>query len=117
MQEKLYHYRAHVVAVYDGDTCTVNIDLGFHTWVHEEKLRLVRINAPEVTGVSKAAGLAARDFLRGCIDGKDVFIQTLKDKQEKYGRYLAEVFVQQGELWVNVNDLMVQNRHAEYKEY
>ncbi len=117
MQENLYHYRAHVVSVYDGDTCTINVDLGFHTWVHEEKLRLARINAPEVVGMDKAAGLASRDFLRGLIDGKDVFIQTLKDKQEKFGRYLAEIFVQQGEPWVNVNDLMVRNGHAAYKEY
>lgn len=117
MLENLYHYRAHVVSVYDGDTCTVNVDLGFHTWVHEEKLRLARINAPELVGADKPAGLASRDFLRSLIDGKEVSIQTLKDKQEKYGRYLAEIFVQQGEPWVNVNDLMVQNGHAVYKEY
>lgn len=117
MHESLYHYRAKVVSVYDGDTCTVDIDLGLHTWVHEEKLRLARINAPEVLGPEKPAGLAARDFLRSLIDGREIFIQTIKDKQEKYGRYLAEVFVQQNGAWVNVNDLMVQNGQAEYKEY
>ena len=116
-QENLYHYCGHVGSVYDGDTCTVNIDLGFHTWVHEEKLRLTRIDAPEVVGPERPTGLAARDFLRDLIDGKDVLVQTIKDKQEKYGRYLAEVFVQQGAQWLNVNDLMVQNGHAVYKEY
>lgn len=27
----LYHYRARVTAVHDGDTCTVDIDLGLTT--------------------------------------------------------------------------------------
>jgi len=117
MHDSLYHYRARVVSVYDGDTCTVNIDLGLHAWIHEEKLRLARINAPELVGVEKPAGLAARDFLRSLIDGKEIYIKTIKDKQEKYGRYLAEIFVEQNGTWTNVNDQMVQNGHAAYKEY
>ncbi|MGH7600836.1 MAG: thermonuclease family protein [bacterium] len=117
MHEHLYNYKANVVSVYDGDTCTVDIDLGMRTWVHGEKLRLFRINAPELTGVQKPAGLAARDFLRGMIAGKEIHLQTIKDKQEKYGRYLAEIFVQQGEAWVNVNDEMVKNGHAVYQDY
>jgi len=117
MEETLYYYRAIVVSVYDGDTCTADIDLGLHVWTHEEKLRLARINAPELIGVEKPAGLASRDFLRSLIDGKEIYVQTIKDKQEKYGRYLAEIFVQQNGAWVNVNDLIVQNGHAEYKEY
>jgi len=31
MENALYHYKAIVVEVYDGDTCTVDIDLGLHT--------------------------------------------------------------------------------------
>jgi micrococcal nuclease len=117
MHETLYHYRARVVAVYDGDTCTADIDLGLHVWVHKEKLRLARINAPELVGLQKPAGIAARDFLKSLIDGREIRLRTIKDRQEKYGRYLAEIFVQQNETWANVNDLMVQNGHAEYKEY
>jgi micrococcal nuclease len=117
MHEYLYNYLAKVVSVYDGDTCTVDIDLGLRTWVHNEKLRLSRINAPEVTGVEKPAGLASRDFLRSLIEGKEIHLQTIKDRREKYGRYLAEIYVQQGEEWVNVNDLMVTNGHAVYQDY
>jgi micrococcal nuclease len=117
MHEYLYNYLAKVVSVYDGDTCTVDIDLGLRTWVHHEKLRLNRINAPEVTGVEKPAGLASRDFLRGLIEGKEIHLQTIKDRQEKYGRYLAEIYIQQGGEWLNVNDLMVKNGHAVYKDY
>ena len=46
----LYHYRSIVVSVYDGDTCTVDIDLGLNIWTLREKIRLIRINAPELRG-------------------------------------------------------------------
>ena len=81
METSLYHYKAVVRSVYDGDTCTVDIDLGLGTWVHGEKLRLYRINAPEVRGVEREAGLRSRDFLRGQIDDREVYIQTIKDKK------------------------------------
>lgn len=32
MDKVLYHYNAKIIDVYDGDTCTVDIDLGLHTW-------------------------------------------------------------------------------------
>ena len=114
----LYHYKAIVRSVYDGDTITVDIDLGMHSWIHEEKLRLYRINAPELTGTTKVAGRAARDFLRGLVDGKEIFVETIKDQREKYGRYLAEVWLQNTDgLWLYVNDLLVQMGHARYAEY
>lgn len=118
MKEKLYHYRAKVVSVYDGDTCTVDIDLGLGIWACGEKLRLLRINAPEMRGVEKVEGRASRDYLRGLIDGNFIFIHTKKDRREKYGRYLAEIWQEDEHgKWVNVNDLLVQAGHAVYKEY
>ena len=118
MNNKLYHYRAEVVSVYDGDTCTVDIDLGLGIWVRGEKLRLLRINAPELRGDEKIEGKASRDFLREQIFGTAVFIQTQKDKRGKYGRYLAEIWLETSlGKWVNVNDSMVAAGHAVYKEY
>ena len=67
MEEHLYYYRALVRSVYDGDTCTMDIDLGLGTWIHGEKIRLLRINAPELKGATHEVGLAARDFLRSQI--------------------------------------------------
>ena len=46
----MYEYRAFVRKVYDGDTITVDIDLGFDVVLKAQKIRLVRINAPEVRG-------------------------------------------------------------------
>ncbi|MFC1468001.1 helix-turn-helix domain-containing protein [Verrucomicrobiota bacterium] len=114
---ELYHYVAQVQSVYDGDTCRVDIDLGLGMWLRNEKLRLVRINAPEMTGPEKAAGAASRDFLRGLIDGREVIIETLKDRRGKYGRYLAEIWLEQDGVWLNVNDELVAAGHAVYQAY
>jgi len=114
---ELYHYTAQVQSVYDGDTCRVDIDLGLGIWIRNEKLRLVRINAPEMTGPDKALGIASRDFLRGLIDGREIIIETVKDQRGKYGRYLAEIWIGQDGVWSNVNDALVAAGHAVYQDY
>ena len=112
MVNHLYHYSAHVVSVYDGDTIRVDIDLGLRTWIHEEKIRLARINAPELRGAEKAKGIESRDFLRNLILDKDIVLQTQKDRQGKYGRYLGEIWLEMNGDWVNINDLMLKNDMA-----
>lgn len=115
MQLSLYCYKAIVRSVYDGDTCTVDIDLGLKTWVHKEKLRLSRINTPELRGEEREAGLVARDYLRDLIVNKEVLIQTIEDKEGKFGRYLAEIWsMQPSGQWVNVNDLLIKEGYARY---
>ena len=118
MELTLYHYKAKVTSVYDGDTCTVDIDLGLHTWIAGEKIRLNRINAPEVRGSERAKGLKSRDFLRSKIEGNEVFIQTIKDKKGKYGRYLGEIWFEETEgNFININDLLVTEGFAKYHKY
>jgi len=85
--------------------------------LHKQKIRLHRINAPELRGRSKRRGRAARDFLRGVIQEKEVLLQTIKDRKGKYGRYLGEIWVKQGRRMVNVNDLLVTEGHAKFAEY
>jgi micrococcal nuclease len=118
MDKMLYHYNAHVVEVYDGDTCTVDIDLGLHTWIKGEKIRLNRINSPELRGTEKVEGQKSRDFLRSIILDKQLIIETIKDNKEKYGRYLGEIWLvdEKGKL-TNVNDIMVTNGFAKYQKY
>ncbi|HEY5673087.1 MAG TPA: thermonuclease family protein [Malonomonas sp.] len=119
MEEKRYFYRADVVSVYDGDTCKVNLDLGFGVWKMTETLRLHRINAPEMRGAELEAGRASRDYLRGLILDKRIVVQTLRDDQGKYGRYLAEIwlFDALNQQWRNVNDMLVAQGHAVLKDY
>jgi micrococcal nuclease len=115
MDEYLYFYRAQVTKVYDGDTCTVDIDVGLGVWVRGEKIRLYRIDTPELRGEERPEGLIARDYLISQILDKSIYLQTVKDKKGKYGRYLGEIWVQREDgSYVNVNDLMVQLGYAEY---
>lgn len=103
----MYEYAAKILSVHDGDTCTALVDLGFRI-SQEMPLRLNGINAPEL---SQPGGKEARDHLRAMIDGKSVVILTAKDKKEKYGRYLATIFVG-GDRSKSVNDKMIDAYHA-----
>ena len=118
MNINLYQYKALVTKVYDGDTITVEIDLGFKTSVKGEKIRLSRINAPEVRGSSREEGLKSRDFLRELILNKEILLETIKDRKGKYGRYLGEIYFKDEEgNWLNINNLLVDKGFAEFKEY
>ena len=88
----MYEYRAFVRKVYDGDTITCDIDLGFNMIMRNQKLRLVGINTPEVRGKSRPEGLKVRDIVRSRISNKWVTIKTHRDKKGKYGRWLAEIY-------------------------
>lgn len=103
----LYVYRAQVTSVYDGDTVTADIDLGFKMWRRGEKLRLSGINAPEIRGESRAEGLRSRDRLRELVLGKELLILTEKDKQGKYGRYLATLYLENDGKCLDVNAQLV----------
>jgi|TARA_R110000851_G_scaffold112533_1_gene236688 micrococcal nuclease len=89
----MYEYSAEVKKVYDGDTITVDFDLGFGIILRKQKIRLLGINTPEVRGESRDQGLISRDRLRERILGKTVTIKTSRDKKGKYGRWLGEVFI------------------------
>mgnify|MGYP005661708603 CR=1 FL=1 len=107
----MYEYRAYVRRVYDGDTITVDVDLGFGIMFKGQKIRLIRINAPEIRGSERESGLKSRDALRSLISNKWVILKTYKDKKGKYGRWLAEVFINE----TCVNDWLISEGLA--KEY
>jgi micrococcal nuclease len=108
----MYTYRAKIISVYDGDTVTALVDLGFGI-TNKIKIRLKGINTPEIRGSERPRGLISRDFLREKVLNKDIIIETFKDKKGKYGRYI-------GTLWLdeeNVNELLVEQGYAEIREY
>ncbi len=88
----MYTYKALVKQVSDGDTITVDIDLGFYTTLKDQKIRLLGIDAPEVRGHQRERGLFVRRKLADLILGKSVILKTFKDKKGKYGRWLAVVY-------------------------
>ena len=92
----MFEYSAKVVRIIDGDTIEVNIDLGFSTIIHKEKVRLLGIDTPELRSKDpeeKARAQEAKKFVQNLLPvGTDVIIRTQKDKKGKYGRYLADVW-------------------------
>jgi micrococcal nuclease len=104
----MYEYNAKVVKVYDGDTITVNFDLGFGIMLNKQKIRLYGINTPEVRGDSKEQGIISRDALRKRILKKNIIIKTHRDKKGKYGRWLGEVFLADE----NLNEWLVKEGYA-----
>jgi len=116
--KEFYNYKIRkVVKVYDGDTITVDIDLGFNTVMTNQKLRLYGINTPEVRGESKEEGKMVRDFVRSVLVGNpDVYISSYYDKSGKYGRWLATVHYlpigKEGVGYINLNDELLEKGYA-----
>lgn len=108
----MHEYRAFVRKIYDGDTVTVDIDLGFDIILHKQKIRLLRINAPEVRGEQREEGLKSRDALRQKIGNKWVKLRTQKDKKGKFGRWLGEIWFEEE----CVNDWLITEGHAKIYE-
>lgn len=102
MTDKLnpYIYNAEVKKVVDGDTFDILIDLGFDTF-RKGRVRLYGVNTPESRTKNveeKQKGLAAKEFTDQWItkSGGWVKIETIIDKNEKYGRILAKVWDNNG---------------------
>lgn len=93
----MYEYNAHVIRVVDGDTLHVRLDLGLDIYT-DVTLRLAGVNTPEM---STPDGAAAKEFTRQWLfDQCDspstipipIKVRTIKDRREKYGRYLAVIW-------------------------
>jgi micrococcal nuclease len=111
----MYEYNAEVIRVVDGDTLWARVDLGCDVKL-SMSLRLEGIDAPEMSEVP--IGLEAKKHLEGLI-GDFFVLNTIKDKKEKYGRYRAIILVKDPAtgLYINVNERMVRDGHAVYKNW
>lgn len=102
----LYEYRATVLKVVDGDTVDFKLDVGFNVSI-DMKIRLSGINAPEK---STPPGVTAKRWLDSKLrPGTVVTLKTEKDKQEKYGRYLGTIIMED---FTNINEELVKAGHA-----
>jgi len=102
MTDKLnpWIYNAEVKKVVDGDTFDIVIDLGFDT-LKKGRVRLYGVNTPESrtsNAEEKQKGLAAKEFTDQWLTRANhkVKIETVIDKNEKYGRVLAKVWDSNG---------------------
>lgn len=105
-----YVRKAKVLKVTDGDTIVCLVDMGFRLQM-VQALRFNRIDAPELR---TDAGKRARAFLLTKIQiGSEVLVQTYKNPDDLYGRWLADIYVNSECL----NDTMVKTGNAVYKTY
>jgi micrococcal nuclease len=106
---ELYNYKALITAVYDGDTVTADVDLGFYMIQKKVKIRLYGIDTPELRDKNPELKLAAqnsRDELKKQVLNQEV---TLKSYGKgKYGRWLCEIFV--GD--TNINQWLIEKGFA-----
>ena len=87
-----YVYAARCVQVIDGDTLDLDIDLGFFVTLRQ-RVRLRGIDTPELRGKDKDRAVAARTEVTIWTDGVELLIRTELDEADKYGRLLAEIWV------------------------
>jgi micrococcal nuclease len=102
-----YSYRAKILRVIDGDTFKMRVDLGLNIYT-DITVRLYEVNTPETWGVKKDSqeyrnGMAAKKFVEDWIEeNKDengyLFVETIKDKKGKYGRYLVRIWDSSGSI-------------------
>lgn len=119
----MFTYKAEVVSVYDGDTITCDIDLGFGIIMRKQKIRLYGINTPEIRGSQRPDGLRSRLALTDMLDraGYTITLRTIRDGKGKFGRWLGVVFINSfdgdgTDHEINVNDWLVDNGYAQRYE-
>jgi endonuclease YncB( thermonuclease family) len=81
-------YQYDVDYIYDGDTLTLT---------NGERVRLLNINAPEITNRSRdgePGGEAAKAWLIQQIGEKPVFLRFDAERRDQYNRLLAHVFLE-----------------------
>ena len=101
----LYHYKAKVRRVIDGDSVVCDIDLGFGIILKERNVRLFGVDTCELRSKNPAVkhfAKLAKEFVRRQLPrGMDVVLSTHIDKNDKFGRVLAEVIMPSGDLLTN----------------
>jgi endonuclease YncB( thermonuclease family) len=91
-------------SVVDGDTIRLS---------DKKLVRLIGINSPEIGydgADSQPLARAAREFLQSQLDQRRrVALVYGKENQDRHGRYLAHVFVADGDSYRNVQQLLLEN--------
>uniref|UniRef100_A0A6C0JSD0 TNase-like domain-containing protein n=1 Tax=viral metagenome TaxID=1070528 RepID=A0A6C0JSD0_9ZZZZ len=105
-----------VIDVVDGDTFTVIFK--YHNEMVKNRIRLLFVDAPEINTKDleiKKRGLDTKYFLEKLILNKLIKFRT--DKQDGFGRMLAEVFFNDDSS-ESINNLLIKNGYAlYYKNY
>ena len=107
----MYHYKTKVLRWVDGDTLLCLIDLGFHTH-KEERIRLARIDAPELRGEHKEKGKALKELLSQRYPAGTI-LTLMSKKQDNYGRFIGELYHQEQ----SINQWLIDQKLVEEVHY
>jgi len=115
-----YQWKAELIEVIDGDTVEAWVELDFGVKLCL-KLRVAGVNAPEMWTVKHNSeeytrGLAAKVFVQELFEklGKSFHIESDGPQREKYGRFLVNVLMPDGN-WLD--QVLVKTGHAVKKAY
>lgn len=101
-----YFRKVKITKVYDGDSFTADIDLGYYTWLHNQKFRIGSIDTPELRDKDpemKRMAYLIRDYLRERIaNAETTCIKSIK--KGKYGRWICDLYID-GE---NIGDTLLE---------
>ena len=103
-----------VIKVYDGDTITVAAKMPYKdSPLYRFQVRLLGIDSPEIRGKTeeeKKAAHVAQKALEDLLLHKKVYLK--ERAQEKYGRILANVYVDHDGKLLFVNQWLLDNKYA-----
>ena len=107
----MYKYKAKVIRWVDGDTLLCLIDLGFYTH-KEERLRLARIDTPELRGEEQEEGKRVKTIVEQRYPVGTI-LEIESKKRDSYGRFIAEIY-HNGD---NINQWLIDSGNAKEVDY
>lgn len=111
VEGNLYHYKASVKRVIDGDTFVASdIDLGFNIFLKDQRVRILGVDTMELRDkdeAKKILAFEAKDFAVDMIEGKEVVIRSIEF--DNFGRILADVWID----GVSIGDTLIEKGLAE----
>ena len=110
----MYEYKVKITRVIDGDTCDIDVDLGFGIFT-KDRIRFMGIDTPESrtrNKKEKALGLAAKARLKEILKENkgNIILRTSKEGKGKFGRILGTLLIYDGK--TSVNQMLIDEGHA-----
>ena len=110
----MYEYKVKITRVIDGDTCDIDVDLGFGIFI-KDRIRLMGLDTPESRNrnlVGKALGLTSKARLKEILKENKggIILRTSKEGKGKFGRILGTLLIYDGK--TSVNEMLIDEGHA-----
>lgn len=92
--EPNYVFWAEMDRVVDGNTLSLNLDLGFGVWVHKQSIALLAADGtiPQDEAARQMDQARAKKLRELLAESTDIVVRTIRDKETKPPRYLATIW-------------------------